>query len=184
MAEQFDILDISGAPTGITANKGTPLKDGQYYLGVHVYICNHAGEFLLQQRSYNKSFLPGGWDVVLEHVMAGESSKEGAVRGIKEEIGLSVSESDIRFAGRFIWGTYHHIIDVYFVKANFDVNDLSLHNEEVIGAKMVSKDDMLELVSKMDYRPAEYRQHINCEINELAKRYDSENGIYCEINMK
>ena len=163
MAEQFDILDINGAPTGV-ADRGAVLKDGQYYLGVHVYVYNSEGEFLLQQRSYNKNFLPGGWDVVLEHVIAGESSLEGAMRGLKEEIGLLVSKSEMEFAGRFIWNMYHHIIDVYFVRANFNVNALLLQNEEVIGAKMISKDDMLDLVSKMDYRPVQYRKHITCKI--------------------
>jgi len=182
VAEQFDILDISGTPTGI-ADKGTPLNDGQYYLGVHVYIYNSDGEFLLQQRSYNKNFLPGGWDVVLEHVIAGESSLEGAMRGIREEIGLFVSKSDMKFAGRFIWNTYHHIIDVYFVRANFNVSALLLQNEEVIGAKMVSKDDMLELLSNMDYRPVEYRKHITCKISEFVKGDESENRIYSEIHM-
>jgi len=183
VSEQFDILNVSGIPTGVTADKGARLKDGQYYLGVHVYIYNSAGEFLLQQRSYNKNFLPGGWDVVLEHVMSGESSIEGAVRGIKEEVGLSVSENDIKFAGRFIWNTYHHIIDAYFVKANFDVNELSLQSKEVICAKMVSKDDIVKLVSKMDYRPIEYRQHITCKIGKLAKGDELENGIHSEIHM-
>jgi len=181
MAEQFDILDINGMPTGI-ADKGTLLKDGQYYLGIHAYIYNSDGE-LLQQRSYNKNFLPGGWDVVLEHVIAGESSLEGAMRGIKEEIGLFVSKSDMKFAGRFIWNTYHHIIDVYFVKANFNVSALLLQNEEVISAKMVSKDDMLELLSSMDYRPAEYRKHITCKIDEIVKGDELINGVYSEIHM-
>jgi len=167
MIEQFDILDINGTPTGLMADKGTQLKDGQYYLGIHAYAYNSSSEFLLQQRSYNKDFLPGGWDVILEHVIAGETSKEGAIRGIKEEIGLSVLESEVNFAGRFIWDAYHHIIDIYFVKNDFDVSDLSLPNEEVIGAKMVSKDDMLELVSKMDYRPVEYRELITGAINNL-----------------
>jgi len=168
MTEKFDILNIKGESTGVTANKGAQLQDGQYYLGVHVYIYSSAGEFLLQQRSYNKNFLPGGWDVILEHIMANESSIEGAARGVKEEMGLSVPEGDIRFSGRFIWSKYHHIIDVYFAKVNFGMNELSLQNEEVIAAKMVSKDDMLELVSKMDYRPVEYRRHISYEISKLV----------------
>jgi isopentenyldiphosphate isomerase len=183
MAEQFDILDINGTPTGSRADKGTPLKNEQYYLGVHVYIYNSSGKFLLQQRSHNKDFLPGGWDVILEHVLAGETSKEGAIRGIEEEIGLSVHENDMSFMGRFIWNTYHHIIDVYFVKVSFNVKDLSLQNEEVISAKMVSKDDMLELVSKMDYRPVEYRHFIACEIRKLIEGEELKNGIYSEIHM-
>ena len=74
--------------------------------------------------------------------------------------------------------------DVYFAKANFNVNELSLQNEEVIGAKTVSKDDMLELVSKMDYRPVQYRKHITCKIlGRFVKGEESENGIYSEIHM-
>lgn len=168
MQEQFDILDISGTPTGIVADKGAKLRDGEYYLGVHAYIYNADGEFLLQQRSYNKSFLPGGWDVLLEHVIAGETSMEGVVRGLAEEVGLSAPESDIRLVRRFIWSEYHHIVDVYFVRVNFDVSELSLQSGEVIGAKMVSKDDMLELVSGMDYRPVEYRQCIAGEICSIS----------------
>ena len=183
MIEQFDILDICGIPTGATANRGTQLKDVEYYLGVHVYIYNTEGEFLLQQRSYNKNFLPGGWDVVLEHIVAGETSVEGAIRGITEEVGICIPKSDMKLAGRFIWNTYHHIIDVYFAKADFAISELSLRNEEVIAAKMVSKDDMLELILKMDYRPVEYRQHIGCKIRKLVKGEEVNNGIYGEIHM-
>ena len=156
--EQFDILDINGNPMGLKADKGTQLKEGQYYLGVHVYIYNSFGEFLLQQRSYNKAFLPGGWDVVLEHVIAGETSKEAALRGIAEEVGLCVLEGNLNLVKRFVWED--HIVDVYFVKADFNVNDLKLQSREVIGAKMASKLEMLGWASNMDYRPSEYREYI------------------------
>ena len=166
MAEQFDILDKNGTPTGETVDKGAQLKDGQYYLGIHAYIYNSSGEFLVQQRSYNKAFLPGGWDVVLEHVIAGESSKDGAIRGIREEIGLSVSEN-INFVGRFIWESYHHMIDVYFIQVEFDTQKLSLQSEEVIGVKTIAKQEMLDLVQKMDYRPVGYRELIVSKISKM-----------------
>ncbi|MCL2571602.1 MAG: NUDIX domain-containing protein [Defluviitaleaceae bacterium] len=171
MTELFDILDINGAPTGATAAKGTPLENGQFYLGIHAYIYNPAGEFLLQQRSYNKAFLPGGWDVVLEHVIAGESSLVGAIRGIREEVGLKVSKEDMDFTGRIIWNDYHHIIDIYFLKTDIPIEDLSLQNEEVIGVKLVTAIQMLEHVSKMDYRPAEYRSFITNEIKKRIKTH-------------
>ncbi|WP_291573884.1 hypothetical protein [Clostridium sp. UBA4548] len=44
--EQFDILNKNGEPAGLTADKGTELKEGQYYLGVHAYIYNSPNEFL------------------------------------------------------------------------------------------------------------------------------------------
>lgn len=166
--ELFDILDRDGKLTGLTASKGTQLQDGQYYLGVHAYIFNYSMEFLLQQRSYDKAFLPGGWDVVLEHVVAGETSKDGTVRGIKEEVGLDVNENDVRFVGRMIWEEYHHIVDIYFVKTDFAASELNLQREEVIGLKTVSKAEMQEFVSNMHYRPEEYRRIMQHEIAKLT----------------
>ncbi|MCL2404963.1 MAG: NUDIX domain-containing protein [Defluviitaleaceae bacterium] len=164
--ELFDILDKNGKPTGFTATRGTQLQDGQFYLGVHIYIYNATLEFLLQQRSYDKTFLPGGWDVVLEHVIAGETSKEAAVRGIAEEIGLYV-QGDIIFAVRMVWEHYPHIVDVYIAKTNAAISELCLGHSEVIGAKFVSKAEMLAHISGMSYRPKEYRQFITNEILKL-----------------
>ena len=179
--EQFDVLDANGRLTGLSAIKGEPLKNGQYYLGVHVYIYNHAMEFLLQQRSYDKAFLPGGWDVLLEHVIAGESSKEAAIRGVKEEIGLTANENNVKFMGRIVWEEYHHIIDVYFLKADVDIDSLSLQNNEVIGAKFVSKNEIMKMVSAMMYRPESYRQFLLQEINELSN-YEFKLANYDEIS--
>jgi len=166
--ELFDILDKDGKPTGLTAQKGTQLQGGQYYLGVHVYIFNSSMKFLLQQRSFDKEFLPGGWDVILEHAIAGETSQECAIRGIEEEVGLYVHEDDVFFAGRMVWEESHHIVDIYFMKADFEADELTLEHGKVIGAKLVSKDEMLDIVSNMYYRPDEYRQYMTQEINKLV----------------
>ena len=165
--ELFDILDKDGNPTGLTAPKGTRLQDGQYYLGVHVYVFNSALEFLLQQRAYHKAFLPGGWDIVCEHNIAGETSKDGAIRGVKEELGLQIPEDTMHFAGRMIWESYHHIVDIYFAKTDFIMDELTLPPSEVIGAKLISKNEMLDFVSNMRHRPEEYRQHVLCKIKKL-----------------
>ncbi|MCL2420397.1 MAG: NUDIX domain-containing protein [Defluviitaleaceae bacterium] len=165
--EQFDILDIDGTPTGLTASRGAKLADGQYYLGSHTYIYNSSNEFLLQQRAYTKAFLPGGWDIHMGHVMAGETSKASMVREIEEEIGLIIPEDELTFVGRVIWEQYHHMIDVYFLKIDFDIKKLTLPPEEVIEAKSVCVDEMLALVENMDYRPVEYRRLVAGEICKL-----------------
>jgi len=61
--EQFDILDKTGCKTGLVANKGAQLAQWQYYLGVHVYVYNHAKEFLVQQRAYDRRNKPRGFRV-------------------------------------------------------------------------------------------------------------------------
>ena len=148
--EQFDILDKNGCPIGATADKGMPLDNGQYYLGTHAYIFNSKNEFLLQQRALDKDFLPGGWDIHMGRVTAGETSKEGIIREIKEEIGLTFPAHKIRFVGRVIREIYHHIIDLYFLQIDFELDKLNLQKKEVIGVKSVCAGEMLALVSSMD----------------------------------
>jgi len=88
--EHFDILYEDGSLSGKKAKKGESLKQGQYYLGAHAYIHNSKGGFLLQQRSETKDFLPGGWDIHMGHVMAGETSEEAIIREIHEELGIKM----------------------------------------------------------------------------------------------
>lgn len=161
--EQFDILDKNGNFTGHTANKGTPLLPGQYYLGTHVYIFNSKNEFLLQQRALNKKFLPGGWDIHCEHTMAGETSIECAIRGLKEELGLLVPETNLRFMKRLIREDVN-LVDIYFLQTEFEITKLTLPPREVIGAKVISLAEMIVLVENMHYRPSEYREFILSEI--------------------
>jgi isopentenyldiphosphate isomerase len=168
--EQFDILDFSGERTGLTAYKGTLLSNGQYYLGVHAYICNSSNEFLIQQRALDKGFRPGGWDIHMGHVISGETSKTAIKREVQEEIGLKCRIGDFRFIGRTVWEAYHHMIDVYLIQTDFAVNELSLQKEEVIGVKVISLNDMLALIANMDYRPLEYREMVSYALTDLMCR--------------
>lgn len=165
--EQFDVLDATGKWTGKVKDKGTKLNDGEFYVGVHVYIYNSSNEFLIQQRSFNKTILPGCWDIHMGHVIAGETSKETAVREVKEEIGLTLNEKDICFLDRSIWETYHRMTDIFFVKVNVNIQDLILQEDEVIDVKFVSIDEMVNFVSNMDHRHAEYRELVINKINSM-----------------
>jgi isopentenyldiphosphate isomerase len=163
--EHFDILDSFGNHTGVTAEKGTKLHAGQYYLGTHAYVFNRAGEFLLQQRSLHKEFLPGGWDVHLEHTIARETSEDCVCRGLEEEIGLIVCKEDLQPAKRLFRHEINHITDIYFIQKDFDLNALKLNSDEVINVKTIPKNEMLDFLARMDYRTAEYRQCVASEIN-------------------
>lgn len=167
--EKFDILGRDGNPTGQIANKGTKLRAGQYYLGVHAYIYNSQGAFLLQRRALDKEFLPGGWDIHMGHAVAGETSAECLKREIFEEIGLAIEGDSILPVKRMCWEQYHHMVDIYFLKVDFEIGRLSLQKSEVISVKSVSTGDMLSLVSAMDYRPEEYRRLVTDIIKSLRQ---------------
>jgi isopentenyldiphosphate isomerase len=165
--EQFDILDRSGKATGKTADKDSKLNDGEYALGIHAYIYNSSYEFLIQQRSFIKTLRPGCWDIHMGHVIAGETSKEAVIREINEEIGIAFSESDIDFIDRFFWEEYRHLADIYFIHADIRKEELTMQKDEVIDVKFVSKNDMIKIISEMDYRPEAYKNIIINKINTL-----------------
>ena len=154
--EYFDILNKDGGRSGEVAIKGQKLLKGQYYLGAHAYIHNSNGDFLLQKRSESKSFLPGAWDIHMGHVISGETSKSAIIREINEEVGIKVK--DLTFIKRIVWEKYNHIIDIFAVSKDIKITELTLQKSEVIDAKYFSRDEMINIIRNMHYRPKEYRE--------------------------
>ena len=67
--------------------RGVPLAQGEYHLVVEIWTVNRRGEILLTQRHPDK---PYGclWEMSGGSVLAGETSREGASRELREEVGL------------------------------------------------------------------------------------------------
>jgi 8-oxo-dGTP pyrophosphatase MutT (NUDIX family) len=79
------------------------------------------------------------WDIsVAGHISSGESSEQGALREIKEEIGINVSVSDLKYLGTVVQefvlnnGTYfdNELNDIYIFKLE-DGKDLKIQEEEL-----------------------------------------------------
>lgn len=65
---------------------------------------------LLQQRSFSKSTMPGAWDTSSSgHIDAHESAQDGAVRELKEEIGLELAGHSLEHVGDY--DTYEELPD-------------------------------------------------------------------------
>jgi isopentenyldiphosphate isomerase len=66
---------------------------GLQHRAVHVLVFNARGEVFLQKRSQNKDTAAGLWDSSASgHLNAGEDYDAGAVRELREEIGLEAAE--------------------------------------------------------------------------------------------
>lgn len=64
-------------------------QQGLQHRGVHVFLFDAQGRMLIQKRSADRASSPSLLDCsVSEHVKAGESYREAAFRGLKEEMGL------------------------------------------------------------------------------------------------
>jgi len=68
-------------------------RQGLRHRAVHVLVFNRRGELFLQKRSLNKDCFPGAWDSSASgHLEVGEDYDAGAVRELREELGLSVAK--------------------------------------------------------------------------------------------
>ncbi|WP_346936586.1 NUDIX domain-containing protein [Clostridium sp.] len=167
--EYFDILNRDGSKSGKIAPKDEELLEGQYDLGVHAYIHNSKGEFLIQKRAKTKQFLPGGGDIHMGHVMAGETSKEAIIREVDEELGIKID--NIAFIKRVLWEKYNHFIDIFVLCKDINISDLTIQKSELDDVKFISAEEMINLIKSMDYKPEEYRTFMNDYINEIILNF-------------
>ena len=87
MAELWDIYDKNRIKTGRTIERGQPMTENEYHIVVQVWIRNSNGQWLISRRSPGKS-MPLKWEPTGGSVLAGEDSLTGALREVREELGV------------------------------------------------------------------------------------------------
>ena len=94
------------------------------------------------------------------HVVAGETSIEGAVRETYEELGIETKESDYKFIGEYIADKSFEIAQIYLLKRDLDISKLHLQKEEVSEVKLLSYDEFKNLFYSSKFVPFdnEYRE--------------------------
>jgi isopentenyldiphosphate isomerase len=146
MDEYIDIADASGELLGVSELKSIIHQKGFYHHTAHIWLYTKKGEILLSQRSKLKTIYPLMWDVsVAGHVDAGESIINGALREIREEIGLNLLETDLNKIGVFECfqsykngiqdNEFHH---TFIAELQVPLSELTPQIEEVEALKLVS----------------------------------------------
>ncbi len=92
--ELWELMDAQRRPTGVLHRRGDPLPDGLYHLVVDILTVNPRGELLLTLRAAGKRFA-GQWEITGGAARAGETSREAAVRELREETGLLASPEEL-----------------------------------------------------------------------------------------
>ena len=88
MPELWDIYDKNKKKTGRVMERGKyQLKEDEYHIVVTGIIMNSKNEILISKRAKHKAF---GlmWECNGGSILSGETSLEGIIRELKEELGL------------------------------------------------------------------------------------------------
>ena len=148
--ELVDLYDEDRVPLGKTAERYGKKGPGEYRMVVHVCLFGMDGRLLIQRRTEQKHIWPGRWDVSIGGgVDAGETSRQGAEREFREELGYPLDLTGIRpsmtvnFGGGFD--------DYYIVKRDIDISELHLQEEEVAEVRWVTREEALELLERDEF---------------------------------
>lgn len=85
--EKWDLYNAKREKSGIAVCRGEIIPKGLYHLSVSVWIVNQQGQYLLSQRHPKKQY-PLYWECTGGSVLSGETSLQGAIREVKEELGI------------------------------------------------------------------------------------------------
>lgn len=146
--EKLDVYNVKKQKTGKVIDRDIKygLEKGEYILYVKCCIINEKGEILLTRRNLDK--LRGGtWEIPGGCVIRGETSIQGIIREIKEEIGLIVKENEIRLVRTAYENRKHRsfIRDIYVLEKEVDIKDLNFLDEEVIEAKFITIEEFVKM---------------------------------------
>ena len=150
--ELVDLYDENRIPLGKTAERQGKKGPGEYRMVVHVCLFDSRGRLLIQQRTAEKHIWPGLWDVsVGGGVDAGETSRQGAEREFREELGVSLDLSGrrpsvtVNFEGGFD--------DFFIVTRDLKPEELICQKEEVAAVRYAGLDEVLDMVDGGSFIP-------------------------------
>lgn len=145
MAEYWDLYDENKNLLGRTIKRGEAFAEGEYYVCCEIWIQNSKGQFLVTQRHPDKK-AGGLWEFSGGGVLAGETTKQAAIRELAEELGVHVEESELKLLE--VYKHKNYFMDIYVVKKDLQLEKLILQPEEVVDAKWVSSDELLTMIEE------------------------------------
>ena len=174
MEEIFDVYTRDGKYLGTESKSFCHSENpGVYHKPVWVWAINSKKEILVQQRAAHKKSNPNKWDMaVAGHTRAGEKLVEAAIRETFEELGINTKEEDYEFLFEYCYQPGWELAQVYLLKTDALVKDMTLSEREVSEAKWLPFNEFNELLYSDDFAPhlMDFRDMISGSIKEYIKR--------------
>ncbi len=136
MAEYWDLYDTNRQPLGRTHLRGLPLEKDTYHVVVSVWTVNQDNKLLVTLRSAEKDLYPNLWENTSGSVISGETSREAALRELREETGIEAREEEMQFLGTA--RKLASFVDIYLVRKHFDSETITLQEGETTAYRWVT----------------------------------------------
>ena len=158
--EYLDVYNKYGEKTGKITERGEAHKNGTLHRVIHFWLINKQNEILVQL-SIDEDIGFNFWYVsVGGHIQTGEAIETTLIRETKEELGLDISHltDSIEYLYTFKEhtivnnGAYNEfeIYDVFALKFDFELSQITMQAEEVESVKMVAYEDFRGIIINKD----------------------------------
>ena len=168
MNELWDIYDINKNKTGrTTTRKNFELKKGEYHIVVTAIILNSKNEILISKRAEHKRHALM-WECSGGSILAGETSLEGMLREIKEELGIEFSKEEAIFLKEIRRDKIPpDFKDLWLFQRDVKDEEITFPDGEAIDYKWVTIEEFVnmcnrkEIVHTVDFGLEEYNEALN-----------------------
>ena len=151
--EYLDVVDENNLVIG-QEKRAVVHQSGLLHRGVHIFLFTPDDKMIVQMRSEKQDF-PGAMDCsVSEHLNAGESYYDGAIRGLQEELGIGQISLTRRLQFKM-----HYTANDYMVSELYegicDEQDLTIDHHEVTQIAYYSLPELEEMMVsyKIEFTP-------------------------------
>ena len=166
--EFWDIYDKNKKKTGkIVKRDEYKFKDGEYHIVVTGIIINSKNEILISKRAkYKKLGLM--WECNGGSILSGETSLDGIIRELKEELGIEFSKNEAIFLKEIRRDDVPaDFKDLWLFRKDINIEDITFPDGESIDVKWVTINDFLkmkenkEIVPTIDFGEKEFELALN-----------------------
>lgn len=186
--ECFDIIDEFGRLTGKIAPRDVCHAKGYRHHTAHVWVVRYKDgkpQILLQLRAFDKDSYPGQWDTSCAgHVPAGETTEQGALRELSEELGIKTDKDNLKFLStmdidytevfhgkKFIDKELAYVY-LYEVPENTRANSFEFQEEEIAAVSWFDLDFVLREIDRPAFK--NYACIPRFSLSLLAKHFGKE----------
>lgn len=150
--ELLDIYDYNNKLVDKGIDRKKVHEKGMWHRESVVIVMNEKKQILLQKRSYQRHNYPGKWGLIAGHVFSGDNPKKTAVRELKEEIGLKILPTDLKFLKIYIKNTKSNkaFIYIYLLITNIKENEFNIQKEELTEVKYYNIDTLIKRIKEND----------------------------------
>ena len=155
--EERDLYNEKCELTGKTYFKGDPIPENHYPMVVMIAIQNSKGEFLMQKRVPRKG---GDWGVTGGHPKAGETTDQGIISEVLEELGVDISNEKLE-----VFASGCDKVDcykMYYLQKDFNVSDFNIQEDELTEVKWFSIDTLYKMVETKELNPNQVDFFVKC----------------------